>query len=116
VVYNFCMGTFSEWLGDELEKRDWTQADLARKSGLTTAGVSHIIKGTRKAGIKSCAKIAKAFDLSPDEVLRAADLLDQLPKDDKTVKDIVYTVNQMSEKLKEDVLEYARFKLQQGKK
>ena len=66
---------FSEWLLKEMNIRGWSQADLARKSGLTTAGVSRLITGNRRAGVKTVMAIAKGFKLPAEYVFIKAGIL-----------------------------------------
>lgn len=69
------MKLFGDWLRDELAKRDMTQAELSRASGITTAGVAYLISGKRNPGQDSCVKIAHALRLPEETVFRAAGLL-----------------------------------------
>ncbi|MBA3533695.1 MAG: helix-turn-helix transcriptional regulator [Ardenticatenales bacterium] len=62
---------FAEWLQGELDRRGWDQAELARRSGITTAQVSRVISGGRNAGADFCIAIANALNLSREEVFRA---------------------------------------------
>lgn len=55
---------FSEWLLDEMEKRNWSQADLARRAGLTRAAISNYVSGKRPNG-EAIDKLAKALQLPP---------------------------------------------------
>ena len=42
-----------EFLEENMKKRGWSQADLARKSGLDTSLVSNIFSGRRNIGVTS---------------------------------------------------------------
>lgn len=66
---------FATWLQQEMTQRNWDQAELARRSGVTTAQVSRVMTGDRRAGPTFCRKIARALHLSPEEVFRQAGLL-----------------------------------------
>jgi transcriptional regulator with XRE-family HTH domain len=65
---------FNDWLLNQLRERSWSQADLARASGLTRGGVSNYING-RTPDEAALRKIAKALKLSPEAVFRAAGVL-----------------------------------------
>ena len=57
--------TLSYRLQKAMDKRDVTQADLARMTGLSTAIVSQIVSGkTKDPRFMSIVKIAKALDVS----------------------------------------------------
>jgi transcriptional regulator with XRE-family HTH domain len=72
---------FNEWLLEQLKELDWSQADLARASGLTTAAISKYING-RTPDQSALRKLAKAFKLPPDLVFEKAGILP--PKSDLT--------------------------------
>ena len=67
--------TFSGWLQEELNKREWTQADLSRKSEVSQAQIARIMSGSRGIGPEACKEIAHALDLPEEEVFRQAGLL-----------------------------------------
>ena len=69
------MDNFSDWLKEELKKRNWKQAELAHKSGLDSAVISNIINGKRRAGETTIPAIARALQLSPKFVFEKAGLL-----------------------------------------
>lgn len=63
---------FNDWLQEELDKKDWTQADLMRASGLTSAAISKYLNG-RIPDDKSLRKIAHALNLPVDFVFEKAE-------------------------------------------
>jgi transcriptional regulator with XRE-family HTH domain len=66
---------FTNWLLEQIEQRGWDQAELSRRSGVTTAQVSRIFTGERKAGPEVARKFARALGLPPETVFRQAGLL-----------------------------------------
>ena len=66
---------FSGWLQEEIDKREWTQANLARKAHVSRAAVSQVISENRKPGPDFCRAIAHALDLPEEDVFRQARLL-----------------------------------------
>ena len=66
---------FSKWLQEEIDKREWTQADLARKTNLSRAAVSQVLSENRRPGPEFCRATAHALDLPEEEVFRQAGLL-----------------------------------------
>lgn len=64
--------SFGEWLLEQIERRDWTQADFARMGPFSDANVSRWINLGRVPSTKYCLQIAKALQLDEDVVLRAA--------------------------------------------
>ena len=67
--------TFIAWLYLELDNRDWSQADLARRSGLTPSAISLVISGDRNPGPTFCNAVAVALYIPPPVVFQAAGLL-----------------------------------------
>lgn len=64
--------TLAAWLRRQLLRRDWTQADLARKSGLSQGRISDWLAGKRRPNPDSCDKLADVFGVDVDTVLSLA--------------------------------------------
>jgi len=79
---------FAEWLKEELDKRSWRQADLAKNGGINTGLLSRIMNMERQPGTDTCKGIEKAFGMTPEEVYRRAGLLPYLPEEDDMIKRI----------------------------
>ena len=82
---------FIEWLNEELQKRDWSQRELARRSGLSSSSVHHVFQGRRDPGTKFCKAIAKALHIPVEDVYREANLLPPEigdAKEDMTLKEV----------------------------
>jgi transcriptional regulator with XRE-family HTH domain len=67
------------WLEDQLNKRGWRPADLARTANIPDATLSNILNQNRKAGPDVCNAIAKALNEPPEKIFRLAGLLPYLP-------------------------------------
>jgi transcriptional regulator with XRE-family HTH domain len=63
--------SFADWLKVELNKRNWDQAELVRRSGVTSAQISRVVTGVRGAGPELSIAIGKGLNLPPEEVFRA---------------------------------------------
>ena len=105
---------FSDWLIQELNARDWTQADLARASGLTTAAISRLISGSRGAGPETCTAIANALKLPPEFVFRKAGLLPtertEIDNDRRFREQIIeYKTRELSDDQQEELLQFLEF-------
>jgi len=90
------METINNWIYQELNKRHWSQAELARKCGVTTATISRIMTGDRKIGTEVAQKIAKAFDIPASEVFEIAGLLPHQKNDERADK-LAHRINQLPE-------------------
>lgn len=74
---------FSDFIQQELKRRDWSQADLARESGLSKQAISYLLVGRSKApDVETIKKIADAFEIPYEIVYRKAGLL---PKEKENV-------------------------------
>jgi len=68
------MERFASWLQNELETNGWDQAELARRSGISTTHVSRLINDQRDPGPDACNRIAKALKVPVMLVFREAGL------------------------------------------
>lgn len=100
---------FIDWLKEEMDKRQWSQADLANRAGITDASLSHILNRNRKPGPDVCRGIAQAFGEPPEKVFRLAGILpDEVGEQNGLsdyAKELVGWVEQLPEDQKEFVLE-----------
>ena len=61
VILFITMGLqFIEWLVNEMARRDLSQAELARLSGLSQAMISHLISGKRQPGDATLRTLVRA--------------------------------------------------------
>ena len=73
---------FTEWFNQQLHQRGWTQGKLIAQSAktkgerLSSAAVSRYSTGKMLPDAASCQKIARAFDVPVEFVLRKAGLID----------------------------------------
>lgn len=100
---------FSDWLLEEMRKREWIQADLARASGLTTASISRYMVD-RVPDKEALRKIARAFNMKPEIIFRAAGILPPERDSDETSEQILYEVHDLTKQEKEEVLAFIRMK------
>jgi transcriptional regulator with XRE-family HTH domain len=101
---------FAEWLNQQLQKHGWTQGKLIAQSGntkeerLSSAAVSRYSTGKMLPDAASCQKIARAFDVPVELVLRKAGLIGTPFSDEsdwlqRAMDDLAYAVEvgQLSE-------------------
>lgn len=102
------MEDFVTWLTGELDKRGWSNSELARRAGVTHTTISMIISKHNNPGPDLCQGIARAFKLPPEIVFRKAGLLPQLPEetDSQLVTKCQDYYKRLPSKVKEEVLEY----------
>src|SRR5690242_15637061 len=64
--------TFGAWSQRQLERREWTQSDLSRRSGISHGRISDWVRDVRLPNPDSCDKLADALGIELDEVLARA--------------------------------------------
>lgn len=60
---------FGRWLENEIDRRDWKQADFAREGKFKPQNVSRWIKGAVQPSYDSARQIARTLGVTTDEVL-----------------------------------------------
>lgn len=79
------MTDFSLWLGQELERRGWSRSEAARRGEISPSSLDKVMGGFGNPGTRFCRGIARAFQISPEEVYRLAGLLPAAVTDHKLV-------------------------------
>jgi len=103
---------FGDWLQQQLNERDWTQADLVRQSKITSAGISRIMTGQRLPGKRSLGQFAHALRLPPETLYRAAGLLPPERESTPTLDQANYLLALLPEQDQEEVLALIQFRLE----
>ena len=107
---------FSQWLSEQLSDRDMRPADLVRASGLDSAVISNLMNEKRKPGPRTIKAIAKALQISEEEVYQAAGMLKLGEDDDPAIRAVVTILRDMRPDDVLDVLEYVRLQSRLKKK
>ena len=102
--------TFPQWILEQMESREWRQAELARQSGLSRTAISDVISGKTTAGYHLCVSIGTALEMSPESVMRVAGLLPPYPDIDEDIKQILDEVSKLPKRDQEEVLAFIRMK------
>lgn len=109
---------FADWLQMELKQREMSQAELARKSGLATASISMLVTGRNQPKATTCLALARALNLPAETVLKAADLLPELPAPagDPSIGEVTDVMKRMTAEERQEILEYVlwRFRRKRG--
>lgn len=66
---------FSEWLQAEMDKRGWSQSDLARAADLNRAVINKLLNGKSHPQPTTLEAISKALRIPLETIYRAAGLL-----------------------------------------
>ena len=95
-----------------MNRRGWSQSDLARAGGFNRATISLILSEDRSPGPEVCTGIAKAFKIPPESVFRIAGLLPPEPEYDAGFEEWKYLLSQLSVREREELYEIAMLKLE----
>jgi len=101
--------SFSHWLQGEINKRGLTQADLARKSGISKAYISRIFSENREPSAGTLKAFATALNLPPETVYRAAGLLPAETEKKIIFEELLFSFSHLNEDQQKQLLQYAKF-------
>ena len=101
---------FVTWIGAELQRRNWSQAELARRGGFSTGALSRIMNRERMPGVEVCQAIARAFKMRDTDVMKIAGLADSTAPDDQTpsMRELISRFTTLSDDDQESVLRMVR--------
>ena len=94
--------SFAIWLEAQLQEQGISQAELARRAGVTRGAINGILTGARGPGTDLAKGIARALKLPEDEVMIAAGLMSPKPKEDKGQKEIDYLYHNLKKQSSKD--------------
>jgi len=89
MVYNEPMNGFDRWLTGELNKRGWSNSELARRAGMVPSTVSMVRNGITAPSLDFCVKIAGALGLADVDVLRRAGLIKAIPPEASSEEEMI---------------------------
>ena len=100
---------FVKWLTAQMRERNWSQADLARASGVHKQIIHYYLTKSAKAPhAHVLAKIAYALELPVEQVYRAAGFLPRPPDISETIEQILHEMEDMPERDRQEVLAFIR--------
>lgn len=102
--------TFSQWVLGQLEEREWSRADLARRAGLSRTAISDVITGKANPGFTLCVSIGKALEIPAESIFRVAGLLPEKPDIDEERELILHQVAKLTKDDQEEVLAFIQMK------
>ena len=83
---------FSEWLQAEMDKRGWSQSDLARSSELNRAVINKLLNGKSHPQPTTLEAISRALKIPIEITYRAAGLLPNNTDNDETIEEAIYVL------------------------
>ncbi len=106
-----------DWLKEQLERKGWRQADLARKSGLTTAEVSYLVLGKgKKPDPDTIDKLARGLEVPIEQVYRAAGYMEKAPEASEILEEMQYWYERMTPEEREEWLQNGKLKVELRRK
>lgn len=106
---------FATWLTGEMDRRGWSNSELARRAGVVPSTLSKIITGYNQPGIDLCNGLARALNLPPELIFRRAGLLPKLPAPDQdaTLSDLLDIARRLGKTERKTLAGVARVLLEQ---
>jgi transcriptional regulator with XRE-family HTH domain len=81
---------FPDWLQSELDKRQWSQADLAYSAGISRAVINKLLNKKTYPQPDTLQAIARALKIPVESVYRVAGLLPEESETDSFIAEIVH--------------------------
>jgi transcriptional regulator with XRE-family HTH domain len=81
---------FAEWLQVEMDKRGWSQSDLARSADLNRAVINKLLNGKSQAQPGTLEAISRALKMPIEITYRAAGLLPAAPNTDDAIEEAIH--------------------------
>lgn len=82
-----CVNAIAEWINSEIDRRHWSLRDVAKFGGVSHTTIVDLANGNRKATARTCAALARAFEVSEIEVIQRAMLFGSM-HDRRTVYEV----------------------------
>lgn len=108
--------TFSFWLKSQMDEREWSQADLARRSKISPPHIARLLSDTRALGNNGAAKLAKAFNMPVEIIYREAGMLPPQMENQYLYERVVHLFNQLSKSDQMEIIEYLEMKIRFAEK
>ena len=110
------MTDFPEWLNEQLNIRGWSQAELARRAGVSRTSISDVLAYKHKAGYELCKAIAKALRVPPEIVFRRAGLLPERVEKTEIEERILVKIRKLPPDEQQRLLRYLDFLIDEHEK
>lgn len=83
---------FAEWLQAEMDRRGWSQSDLARYADLNRAVINKLLNGKSHPQPSTLSAISRALKMPIETTYRAAGLLPAAPDTDETIEEAIHVL------------------------
>jgi transcriptional regulator with XRE-family HTH domain len=102
---------FTAWLTQQLQEKDLSMRELARRGKISHTTISLVISGERKPTYEFCVGIAKGLGLPPDEVLALAGKLPKSPELTPELQEWIYIFEQLTDEDRAELMQFGRYKV-----
>lgn len=100
------MNKFSEWLDAQMQAKNLSQSQLAKRAGVTRSAINGILREARGPGVDLLQGLARALDIPIEEVYRAASILPPKFTKNELIERIIHEMNGLPPEDKQDVMDY----------
>lgn len=107
---------FGEWLRTEREKRDWSQSELARVSGLHRQIINKTESGVSDPALKTYIALSNALNISLINILRTAGELPPGDNERASFEDWMFLINKLPPEEQEEVRKIIEMKIERRQK
>lgn len=114
VVIFFSVSDLITWINSETAKRGWSNNQLARRMGMSSAGFSLVVTGKNQLSMEFCVNLARALGEPPEKILRMAGFLPMVPPVDPSIQEVVEVMKNLGASDREDVVAYAKLRYQRA--
>jgi transcriptional regulator with XRE-family HTH domain len=110
------MSEFTDWLSNQLDTKNLSMRDLAKRSKLSQSNISKVISGKVAPTTGFCVAIAHALEVSEIDTLHRAGLITEKPvaMDETMIREIMGIVLQLTPDQREFIMMFAKM-IQSGK-
>ena len=102
---------FPQWLQSEMDKRAWSQGDIAKRSGLSKQAISNYLNEQRSPNQDALAAIARALGYTPEFVLRLVGILPPIAESELPFEKAKAQYDMLSEERKRRIVRQIQLEL-----
>lgn len=84
-----------EWLQKEMDKRHWSQSDLARSAGLNRSVINKLLNGSSTPSHITLEAISRAFKIPLESIYRHAGFLPNIPNNERFVEEATHLLRKI---------------------
>ena len=97
---------FVSFIKEELKKRNWSHAELARRSGISQAHISRVLNSDYQPGLELLNSLSTSFNLPPEQLFRLANILPERTNSNQENEELIFLFSQLNQEYKNIVLDF----------